>query len=162
MKNQELLMLVRAINCFTDLTDYYIVREEVVLDQQRDDIEYFLEFLEYPDSLYFIEKEQLKIEIIEAFSRDDSYWITLNNYPIPEGYHITATELWWGVFPDDDPSDLIARGKDDYGEYHFTMLKFMVKKLIWDTLWVGEDIPGYKEPTNGVLPTTEKKSKGSE
>lgn len=146
-------MLLRAINCFTDLADYYIVREEIELDHQRDDVEYFLEFFEYPDSPYFIEKEQLKLDIVEAFTRDDGFWSALNDYPIPEGYHITATELWWGVFPDDDPSDLIARGEDDYGEYHLNMLKFMVKKLIWDTLWLGEIIPNYQEPKSGELPS---------
>ncbi len=147
--------LESALSCFSDELGYGVVREEIELEQQRDDVEYFLEFLEPPENSHFIEKEQLKFDIVEAFTRDDGFWVALNDYPIPEGYHITATELWWGVFPNDDPSDLIARGEDDYGEYHFNMLKFMVKKLIWDTLWLGEDIPNYQEPENGILPVVE-------
>ncbi|WP_276313858.1 hypothetical protein [Pseudoalteromonas rubra] len=31
------------------------------------------------------------------------------------------------------------------------MLKLMVKRCMWDVLFPGETLPGYKEPTSGDL-----------
>jgi hypothetical protein len=152
MITKQLPLFESALNCFGDELFGYVMREEIKLGEEREDIEYFLEFLQYPDSPYFIEKEKLKIAIIEAFSGDDDYWISLNDTPIEDGYHITAAELWWGTFPDDDPCDPDYYRDDEYKNYHFVMLKFMVKKLIWDTLWPEEGIPNYQEPENGLLP----------
>lgn len=141
---------VTAMSCFRDTTDMYVMRDENPLSHHRSDIKRLHGFINNKGP-YQIDKVKLKEAIIEAFQQNDDFWSSLNREP-EEGFHITCCELWWGAFPEDDEFREQPHMDDDYARYHFVMLKFLVKKLIWDVLYPGELLPNYQEPTSGKLP----------
>lgn len=139
-----------AVNCFVDIGEMYVMRDENPLIHDRFDVKDLLESFIY-EGPFHLDKIVLKKAIVEAFQQGDDFWVSLNEES-GKGFHITCCELWWGAFPEDDEFREQPHMDDDYARYHFVMLKFLVKKLIWDVLYPDEPLPNYQEPTSGKLP----------
>ncbi|MCL1124556.1 hypothetical protein [Shewanella surugensis] len=104
----------------------------------------------------YIDKNELKLQIIQAYTCDDAFWISLNQdvqgkeYEDGHGFACIGLEIWDQVYPEVTPYL-----NYDIEKYHPEMLKLLVKRLIWDLVFTGETLPNYTEPTDGWLPYIE-------
>jgi hypothetical protein len=139
------LMLYRALGNFLDVWGYAVAEEFENWGEVKELKEKFSG--KYPK--YNV--ETLKSDIRSAMLEDDCYWISLNQdedeeLEDGEGFHFVAMHCWGKVYPE---ANMYLRFTDDY---HFTMLKLLVKKCIWDIFWPDEELVEYEQPRSGMLP----------
>lgn len=101
-------------------------------------------------------KEKLRAEILALYDADWSHWWGFNSVsrtvidkeqqdPFCGGLQFSCQVLWEEVFGD---NDLDCEEED---HYHPEMLKFLIKRCVWDIFFPGETLPNYTEPSSGDL-----------
>jgi len=140
--------LIKALGCFSDLLGHAIGSETDIplKKEERPDVQLLI------SESSFIKSDKLKEQILWVYNQPDEIWSYLNSdgdieYKDGEGYHWASIETWVNKFP--EVSGYVQTAE----QYHFEMLKLLVKELIWDTLWPDEELPGYIEPKDGFLPS---------
>lgn len=101
-------------------------------------------------------KEKLRAEILTLYHADWSHWWGFNSIsktvldkeqqdPFCGGLQASCLFLWEEVFGD---YELDCEEED---HYHPEMLKFLIKRCVWDIFFPGEELPNYTEPSSGDI-----------
>ena len=101
-------------------------------------------------------KERLRSEILALYDADWSHWWGFNSVsqtvsdkeqqdPFVAGIQCSCFVVWEEAFGDYD----LDPEEEDH--YHPEMLKFLIKRCVWDIFFPGEALPNYTEPSSGDL-----------
>jgi hypothetical protein len=101
-------------------------------------------------------KEKLRDEILALYDADWSHWWGFNSIsktitdkeqqdPFCGGLQGSCFVVWEEAFGD---TDLDCEEED---HYHPEMLKFLIKRCVWDIFFPGETLPNYTEPSSGDI-----------
>ncbi len=122
--------------CILELVEHFEVTKQV----------------DYPNNA----KEKLRAEILALYDADWAHWWGVNSVsetitdkeqqdPFSGGIQCSCHVLWEEAFGDYDLDC------EEVDHYHPEMLKFLIKRCVWDIFFPGEALPNYTEPSSGDL-----------